>query len=70
MAGNAQVYIYQSADNAESMGKYGCQAVSWQTGVCPVIAMELLAEGIWKGKGVLSPEAFDPVPFLEKDERV
>jgi saccharopine dehydrogenase (NAD+, L-lysine-forming) len=61
-----QVYLYQSADNAESMGKYGCQAVTWQTGVCPTIAMELLAEGIWKGKGVLSPEAFDPVPFMNK----
>jgi saccharopine dehydrogenase-like NADP-dependent oxidoreductase len=61
-----QVYLYQSTDNAESMGKYDCQAVSWQTGVCPVIAMELLAEGIWKDKGVLGPEAFDPTPFLEK----
>jgi len=61
-----QVYLYQSTDNAESMGKYSCQAVSWQTGVCPAIAMELLAEGTWKGKGVLGPEAFDPVPFLEK----
>jgi saccharopine dehydrogenase (NAD+, L-lysine-forming) len=48
------------------LGKYGCQAVAWQTGVWPVIAMELLAEGIWKGKGVLSPEAFNPIPFLEK----
>ena len=28
--------------------------------------MELLAEGIWQGKGVLSPEAFDPRPFLAR----
>jgi saccharopine dehydrogenase (NAD+, L-lysine-forming) len=59
-----QVYLYQISDNAARMDKYGCQVVSWQTGVCPVIAMELLAEGIWKGQGVLSPESFDPVPFL------
>ncbi len=61
-----QVYLYQSTDNAISMEKYGCQAVTWQTGVCPTIAMELMAEGIWKGEGVLSPEAFDPVPFMDK----
>jgi saccharopine dehydrogenase (NAD+, L-lysine-forming) len=61
-----QVYLYQSTDNQQSMAKYGCQAVSWQTGVAPVIAMELLANGVWQGKGVLGPEAFDPDPFLER----
>jgi len=61
-----QVYLYQITDNAESMRKYGCQAVSWQTGVCPVIAMELLANSTWNRDGVLGPEAFDPVPFMEK----
>ena len=59
-----KIYIYQSTDNAESMSKYGCQAVSWQTGVGPVIAMELLASGVWKGKGVLGAEAFDTDPFM------
>ena len=61
-----EVYIYQSTDNQESMDRYGCQAVSLQTATGPVITMELLAEGIWKGKGVLSPEAFDPRPFLAR----
>jgi saccharopine dehydrogenase-like NADP-dependent oxidoreductase len=42
------------------------QAVVWQTAVNPVIAMELLHEGVWKGKGVLGPEAFDPDPFMER----
>jgi saccharopine dehydrogenase-like NADP-dependent oxidoreductase len=59
-----KVYLYQSTDNEESMGRYGCQAVSWQTGVGPVIAMELIATGAWTGRGVLCPEAFDPDPFL------
>jgi len=59
-----QVYLYQATNNAESMAKTGCQAVALQTGIGPVIIMELLAQGIWKGKGVLSPEAFDPDPFL------
>jgi saccharopine dehydrogenase-like NADP-dependent oxidoreductase len=59
-----EVYIYQATDNQESMRNYGCQAVSLQTATGPVIVMELLAEGIWKGKGVHGPEAFDPRPFL------
>jgi saccharopine dehydrogenase-like NADP-dependent oxidoreductase len=61
-----QVYLYQVADNETCMAKYGVQAVVWQTGVNPVIAMELLATAAWQGKGVLGPEAFDPDPFMAK----
>ncbi len=60
-----EVYVYQVADNQECMAKYGVQAVVWQTAVNPVIAMELLANGAWKGQGILGPEAFDPDPFME-----
>ena len=31
----------------------------------PVVGFELLASGAWQGRGVLGPEAFDPVPFLD-----
>lgn len=58
------VYLYQITDNQEAMSKYGIQAVSLQTAIGPVIGLELLAQGIWQGKGVLGPEAFDPDPFL------
>ena len=61
-----EVYLYQVADNEECMRRYGVQAVVWQTAVNPVIAMELLAEGIWVGTGVTGPEAFDPDPFLDR----
>ena len=61
-----QVYIYQVADNETCMKKYGVQAVVWQTAVNPVIAWDLLQHGVWTGKGVLGPEAFDPDPFLER----
>jgi saccharopine dehydrogenase-like NADP-dependent oxidoreductase len=61
-----EVFLYQSTDNRECWERYGSQAVVWQTGVNPVIAMELLAEGIWSGAGVLPPEAFDPDPYLER----
>jgi saccharopine dehydrogenase-like NADP-dependent oxidoreductase len=48
------------------MREYGSQAVVWQTALNPVVALELLADGSWKGTGVLGPEAFPPQPFLDK----
>ena len=60
-----QVYLYHVVDNDWSMAEYGSQAVVWQTAINPVVALELLATGVWSGSGVLGPEAFDPVPFLE-----
>jgi saccharopine dehydrogenase-like NADP-dependent oxidoreductase len=59
------VYLYHVVDNADSMRDYNCQAVAWQTAICPVVAMELIADGTWAGAGVLGPEAFDAVPFLD-----
>ena len=61
-----QVYIYQVADNQDCMDKWGCQAVVAQTAFNAVIAMDLLKHGQWKGTGVLGPEAFDPVPFMDR----
>ena len=60
-----QVYLYHVVDNAWSMAEYGSQAVVWQTAINPVVALELLARGTWSGAGVLGPEAFDAVPFLD-----
>ena len=59
-----EVYLYHVADNGETMREYGNQAVVWQTAVNPVVALELLATGAWRGTGVVGPEAFDAVPFL------
>jgi saccharopine dehydrogenase-like NADP-dependent oxidoreductase len=58
-------YLYHVVDNQETMREYGAQCVVWQTAVNPVVALELLANGTWSGFGVLGPEAFDAVPFLE-----
>jgi saccharopine dehydrogenase-like NADP-dependent oxidoreductase len=59
-------YLYHVVDNEHTMREYGSQAVVWQTAVNPVVALELLAEGAWKGTGVLGPEAFPAGPFLER----
>ena len=48
------------------MQEYGDQAVVWQTALNPVVAMELIHDGVWKPEGVNGPEWFDPVPYLEK----
>ena len=58
-------YLYHVADNEQTMREYGAQCVVWQTAVNPVVALELLATGRWSGAGVLGPEAFDAVPFLD-----
>jgi saccharopine dehydrogenase-like NADP-dependent oxidoreductase len=58
-------YLYHVVDNEWSMREYGAQAVVWQTAVNPVVALELIADGTWTGAGVLGPEAFDAVPFLD-----
>jgi saccharopine dehydrogenase-like NADP-dependent oxidoreductase len=60
-----QVYLYHVVDNEWTMREYGSQAVVWQTAINPVVALELLAAGTWGGAGVLGPEAFDAVPFLD-----
>lgn len=61
-----EVYLYQVADNEQCMKEWGCQAVVAQTAFSAVIAMDLLEHGIWKGVGVLGPEAFPPEPFMER----
>jgi saccharopine dehydrogenase (NAD+, L-lysine-forming) len=59
-------YLYHVVDNETTMREYGNQAVVWQTAINPVVALELLDDGSWRGSGVLGPEAFPPAPFLER----
>ena len=61
-----QVYLYQVADNAECMEKWGCQAVVAQVAFSPLLAMELVDKGIWQGTGVRGAESFDPLPFMDR----
>jgi saccharopine dehydrogenase-like NADP-dependent oxidoreductase len=60
-----RVYLHHVVDNEWSMNEYGHQAVVWQTAINPIVALELLATGVWGGVGVLGPEALPPKPFLD-----
>jgi saccharopine dehydrogenase-like NADP-dependent oxidoreductase len=61
-----RTYLHHVVDNEWSMREYGHQAVVWQTAVCAMVAIELLADGTWSGAGVLGPESFDAAPYLER----
>jgi saccharopine dehydrogenase-like NADP-dependent oxidoreductase len=63
--GEGAVYLYHVSDNEQTMREYGHQAVVLQTALNPVVALELLAAGVWEGTGVVGPEAFPADPFLE-----
>jgi len=61
-----RTYLYHVVDNEWAMREYGSQAVVWQTALNPLVALELIADGAWKGAGVLGPESFPAQPFLDK----
>jgi saccharopine dehydrogenase (NAD+, L-lysine forming) len=58
-------FIYNVSDHEATYRTLGVQATAYQTGIPPVIAARLVATGVWRGTGVMSPEQFDPDPFLE-----
>jgi saccharopine dehydrogenase (NAD+, L-lysine-forming) len=57
-------YIYNVTNHEHTYQELGVQATAYQTGVPPVIAARLIASGEWTGSGVMSPEQFDPDPFM------
>ena len=59
-------YVYSVADHDVAYATLGVQATAYQTGIPPVVAAELIAEGVWRGTGVMAPEQFDPDPFLDR----
>lgn len=59
-------YIYNMSDHEQAYAELGVQGTAYQTGIPPVVAARLIAEGIWRGAGVMSPEQLDPDPFLKR----
>jgi saccharopine dehydrogenase (NAD+, L-lysine-forming) len=59
-------YVYNVTDHETVFKELGVQATAYQTGIPPVIAARLIAQGVWRGAGVMSPEQFNPDPFMDQ----
>jgi saccharopine dehydrogenase-like NADP-dependent oxidoreductase len=64
-----EIYLYQLVDNATTMDRYQIQVVVLQTAINPIVTLEMLHEGYWKGKGVLGPSDFPSEPYLRAMRR-
>ena len=63
---NAVLYTYGDAE--EVYERYHSQLTVLLSAYPTAIAVELIAKGLWKGEGVLAPEAFPSKPFIERME--
>ncbi|WP_431809919.1 saccharopine dehydrogenase family protein [Brevibacillus agri] len=61
-----EVYVYTIANHDEVFQKTEFQATIWQTGIPPVVAVDMMAEGLLTMTGCIPPELIDPIPFLER----
>lgn len=60
------VYLYNVTDHEEAYREMGATGTAYQTGIPPVIAAELIAQGVITQRGVFAPEELDPDPFMER----
>jgi len=60
------VIIYNVCDHAECYREVGAQAVSYTTGVPPVVGAMMMFRGDWKGAGVFNVEQLPSKPFLDE----
>ncbi len=60
------VLIYNVCDHAESYKETVAQAVSYTTGVPPVVGAMMMFKGLWSGKGVFNVEQLPSKPFLDE----
>ena len=61
-----RVFIYQVCDHAQCYNEVQAQAVSYTTGVPPVVGAMMLFKGTWGGRGVKNVEQFPSKPFLDE----
>jgi saccharopine dehydrogenase (NAD+, L-lysine forming) len=59
-----RVFIYQVCDHAQCYKEVGAQAVSYTTGVPPIVGAKMLFTGVWGGTGVVNVEQLPSKPFL------
>ena len=60
------ILIYNVCDHAQCYKETGAQAVSYTTGVPPVVGAMQMFKGAWKGKGVFNVEQLPSKPFLDE----
>jgi saccharopine dehydrogenase (NAD+, L-lysine-forming) len=58
--------IWNVCDHAESYREVAAQAVSYTTGVPPVVGAMMMFKGQWTGKGVYNVEQLPSKPFLDE----
>jgi saccharopine dehydrogenase (NAD+, L-lysine forming) len=56
--------IYNVCDHAQTAKEVGAQAVSYTTGVPPVVGAMMLIKGDWTGAGIFNVEQLPPEPFM------
>ena len=61
-----RAFIYNVCDHAQCFKELGAQAVSYTTGVPPIVGAMMLFKGAWSGSGVLNVEQFPAKPFLDE----
>ena len=59
-----QTIIYNVCDHAKCHAEVQAQAVSYTTGVPPVVGAIMLFKGLWQGHGVYNVEQLPAEPFL------
>jgi saccharopine dehydrogenase (NAD+, L-lysine-forming) len=60
------VLIYNVCDHAQCYKETGAQAVSYTTGVPPVVGAMQMFKGAWTGRGVFNVEQLPSKPFLDE----
>jgi len=66
-AGKAKrAMLYNVCDHAQCYKEVGAQAVSYTTGVPPVVGAMMLFKGHWKGAGVFNVEQLPSKPFMDE----
>jgi saccharopine dehydrogenase (NAD+, L-lysine-forming) len=60
------VLIYNVCDHAQCYKETGAQAVSYTTGVPPVVGAMQMFQGAWTGRGVFNVEQLPSKPFLDE----
>ncbi len=63
---NKRAFIWNVCDHAKSYKEVKAQAVSYTTGVPPVVGAMMLFQGHWKGDGVFNVEQLPSKPFMDE----